>query len=113
MRFWPGDSPKEILLEKAKYMEESSKKLKAVRDFVDSDRYREQLLLCALSGIPRWKFSQVLDVRNSEKVDISRAVDAMRCLREETVKIVECRNKLFDFFIDREDKGVLSGNTKV
>ena len=67
MRFWPGDSSKQILLEQAEYMEESAKKLKAIREFADSDRYREQLLLCALSGIPRWKFSQVLDVKNSEK----------------------------------------------
>ena len=48
-----------------------------------------------------------------KKIDVPRVVDAMRCLRDETVKIIECGNKLCHFFIDREDKAALSGNTKV
>ena len=94
-------------------MEESTRQLKAVRESVDIDRYREQLLMCALSGIPRWEFSQVLDVSNTEKIDVSRVVGAMHCIRDVTVKIIEGRNEMFDFFIDREDKAALPGNAKV
>ena len=86
MRFWPGDPANQILEDNADYTVESAKKRKAARDFPDIGRYREHLLLRALSGIPRWKSPHVLDVGDTEKLDVSRVIGALNFLRSESVK---------------------------